>query len=208
MRRFRIFVGALSSLRTRTKSSLSTICAAGSSASAELSRDRNCVFAVPLPSTAPDVESPMKSYSRTHLSDRDLLLLGASRNARLRSETAAHVADIAEIERRQLYRQAGYSYMADFLEIEWKMSRDEAYKRIHAAKSALEYPLILEMLSDGRLHLTGVNFLAPHLTPANAAELLLAAPHRTKAEIEQMLAERFPRTETLPLVETHAGGTK
>ena len=69
------------------------------------------------------------------------------------------------------YRQAGYQYLVDFLEIEWKMSRDEAYKRIHAARAALDYPVIFEMLSDGRLHLTGVNFLAPHLTPGNAEEL-------------------------------------
>ncbi len=56
-------------------------------------------------------------------------------------------------------------------------------------------------MASGRLHLTGVLLLAPHLTPANADELLDAAAGKSKAEIEALLAERFPRSELLPLVE-------
>ena len=48
-------------------------------------------------------------------------------------------------------------------------------------------------VADGRLHLAAVCLLAPHLAPDNADELLAAAAHRTKAELEQLLAERFPR---------------
>src|SRR6266516_3829364 len=43
--------------------------------------------------------------------------------------------------------------------------------------------------------------LAPHLTAENAEELLAAAAHRTKAEIELLLARRFPRSELLALVQ-------
>jgi hypothetical protein len=56
-------------------------------------------------------------------------------------------------------------------------------------------------VAEGRLHLTGLGLLAPHLTPDNAGGLLAAAANRTKAEIEWLLAERFPRTEWLPLVQ-------
>src|SRR5436309_2996186 len=37
--------------------------------------------------------------------------------------------------------------------------------------------------------------LAPHLTPENADELLAAAADQSKAELEQLLARRFPRPE-------------
>jgi len=47
-----------------------------------------------------------------------------------------------------------------------------------------------------------VCLLAPHLTEENAEGLLAAATHRTKAQVERLVAERFPRTETLALVET------
>ena|SRR2546426_8929604 len=46
-----------------------------------------------------------------------------------------------------------------------------------------------------------VNLLAPHLTPENADALLEAATQKTTREIEQLLAECFPRSETLALVQ-------
>src|SRR5205823_4970104 len=78
---------------------------------------------------------------------------------------------------------------------------DAAYKRIQAARLAREFPVVFELLADGRLHLTGVGLLAPYLTHENADTLLNAALHKTKSEIELLLAERFPRSEMLPLVQ-------
>jgi len=43
------------------------------------------------------------------------------------------------------------------------------------------------------VHLSGVVLLAPHLIKANVTELLSEATHKSKAEIEQLLAQRFPR---------------
>lgn len=60
------------------------------------------------------------------------------------------------------------------------------------------------MVADGRLHLTAINMLARHLKPpmslAGGASLLAAAAHKTRAELELMLAERFPQTDLMPLV--------
>src|SRR5207302_4870987 len=55
----------------------------------------------------------------------------------------------------------------------------------------------LSHLSDDALRhgLAAAVLLAPHLTPENAAELLAAATHKTKAQIEQVVAERFPRAD-------------
>jgi hypothetical protein len=43
------------------------------------------------------------------------------------------------------------------------------------------------------VHLSGLVLLAPHLTPETSSELLAAATHKSKAEIERILAERYPR---------------
>ena len=43
--------------------------------------------------------------------------------------------------------------------------------------------------------------LGPYLKPENADALLNAAAHKTKSEIEELLAERFPRSELLALVQ-------
>jgi hypothetical protein len=40
------------------------------------------------------------------------------------------------------------------------------------------------MLADGRLHLTGVAKLAPHLTRDNRETLLKRAAHRSKRQID------------------------
>ena len=54
--------------------------------------------------------------------------------------------------------------------------------------------------ADGRLHLTAVVLLAPHLNPENADELLSATAHKTRTEIERLLAERFPRPDVPTVV--------
>jgi len=51
------------------------------------------------------------------------------------------------------------------------------------------------MLRDGRLHLTGIVKLAPHLTDENRDVLLARATHRSKQQIEELLAEFFPRSD-------------
>ena len=86
------------------------------------------------------------------------------------------------------------------------MSEDAAYKRIQAARAARRFPSIFEDMAEGRLHLAAVCLLAPHLTAGNAAEFLAASAGRTKAEVERLVAERFPRTESLGLVEAIPAG--
>src|SRR5687768_7383029 len=74
---------------------------------------------------------------------------------------------------------------------ELHLSDAAAFKRIRAARAAREYPAFRAALADGRLHLSAVVVLAPSLRPENAEELLAAAVHKTKAEVELMLAHRF-----------------
>ncbi len=88
---------------------------------------------------------------------------------------------------------------------ELKLSEEAAFKRIHAARVARRFPLVFPMLADGRLHLSTVILLAPQLTPENADELLATAASESKAEIERLLAERFPRPDLPTLVAAARG---
>ena len=73
------------------------------------------------------------------------------------------------------------------------LSEAEAYPRIAAARASREHPILLAMLGDGRLHLSAIARLAPHLTVANRDEVLRRATHRSKREIEELVAELSPR---------------
>ena len=80
------------------------------------------------------------------------------------------------------------------------LSEDSAYKRITAARVARQFPIVFQALAEGRLHLAAVGLLSPYLKPCNSADLLEAASHKSKSEIEELLAQRFPPSEILPLV--------
>jgi hypothetical protein len=84
---------------------------------------------------------------------------------------------------------------------ELRLSEDSALKRIQAARTARRYPAIFDALAEGKLHLSAVVLLAPYLNTANADSLLAAATYKSKAEVEQLLAERFPGSESLALME-------
>jgi hypothetical protein len=60
------------------------------------------------------------------------------------------------------------------------------------ARSARRWPVIIEMLADGRLNLTGVRLLAPHLTGDNRHAVLEAAAHCAKRDIERQVAALRP----------------
>jgi|SRR5215471_1091251 len=110
--------------------------------------------------------------------------------------SARQVALIGEVERRRLFAPAGYPSMYRYCVGKLHLSEDAAYKRIQVARVARRYPAVLAALAEGRVHLTGTNLLAAHikgLEPAIVNELLAAATHKTKKEIEQLLAERFPK---------------
>src|SRR6185295_17276396 len=53
--------------------------------------------------------------------------------------------------------------------------------------------MLLTMLSEGRLHLTAINLLAPHLTRENRNCLLERATHGSKRQIQELIAEIAPR---------------
>jgi hypothetical protein len=114
----------------------------------------------------------MARRSLTGVPDHVLLRDLASVVTRDRGTTCELLQHLGEVDDRQLHRPAGHASLYLYCVAELRMSEDTAYKRIQAARAARKFPGILDRLEDGRLHLTAVVALAPHLTRENAAELL------------------------------------
>ncbi len=140
----------------------------------------------------------LKSLSR--LSDDELLRRLSDVLAQSRRVESVLVAHIAEVDARKLYaREASpsmFQYCVDVLHL----SKAEAYLRIAAARASREHPVLLTMLEDGRLHLSGISVLAPHLTKANCDELLTRAIHKTKDAIKELVAEIAPKPDVPSVV--------
>ena len=149
----------------------------------------------------------MTSYKLSHLSDQSLLRELRSLVSQDRATTAMLVAHVGEVDSRRLYAPGGYPSMHEYCVRELHFSEDMAYKRIQVARLARQFPGIHAMLADGRLHLSAVLTLSAHLTQDNAQELLDAAAHRTRAGIEQLLAERFPQPDLPTLIAPLAPST-
>ena len=135
----------------------------------------------------------MRTYSRSHLSDSTLLNDLASHLSVHRGSLADVLADLAEVDARKLYLPAGYPSMYAWCVGELHLSEEAAYKRIHAARAARRFPALFVAVAAGRLHLSAVVMLAPHLRDDTADGLIEAATHRTRSELERLLADRFPR---------------
>ena len=140
----------------------------------------------------------LKSLSR--LSDNELLVRLSNvlkQSRRVESELVAH---IAEVDDRRLYAREAcpsmFSYGTDVLHL----SEAEAYLRIAAARASRQYPALLTMLDDGRLHLSSIAVLAPHLTDTNCEELLARATHKTKRELLVLVAEIAPKPDVAPSI--------
>jgi hypothetical protein len=128
-----------------------------------------------------------------HLSDPELLadlstLIGSSREL-----LAKLVGYLAEVEDRRLHAKAGYTSLFDFCVRHLGMSEGEAYRRILAARLGRKFPIVTALLASGAVHLSALELLRDHLTEENHAELLEAASGKSKREVQQMVATRFPQ---------------
>ena len=144
-----------------------------------------------------DVPAPavisMDRYSRAHVPSDVLVRNLKTRVANQNSELADLLADIGEYDARRLYSPAGYDSTYRFCVRELHLAEQAAFKRIYVAKLARRFPVIFEMIADGRLHLSGLVVLRRYFTRRNTAELLAAATHKTVSEIRLFKRDGFRR---------------
>jgi 5-methylcytosine-specific restriction endonuclease McrA len=110
-----------------------------------------------------------------------------------REATARLIAALAEVDVRRLYLGQGCSSLFTYCTQILHLSEHAAYGRIEAARVARKFPVVLDLLADGSLHLTAVSLLAPHLTVENHPGLFVAAKHKSKRDIEQLVAALRPQ---------------
>lgn len=132
-------------------------------------------------------------YDPQHLSDDELVAVIASFAASARGATAALIAHLAEMERRGLHLALGFQSLYGYCRAVLHLSEHESYNRMEAARIARRFPVILPMLADGLIHLTAVSLLGPRLEDQNHLALLGGAIHKSKREVEELLARWFPK---------------
>lgn len=130
-----------------------------------------------------------------HLTDADLLARVHDLTHHDHLATARFVAHLMEFDSRRLYVAEGFPSLFAYCTQVLHFSEYTAYRRIEAARVAARFPVVLERIADGSVHLTAVTLLAPHLTPENHLALLESARHRTRRQIESILAHLTPGRE-------------
>ena len=133
------------------------------------------------------------SSALADLSDRDLLAEVKRLAERECQATADLIASLAELDARRLYLGEGCSSLFTYCTQVLHLSEHAAYRRIEAARAARRFPLILDRLAEGAITLTAVGLLAPHFTADNHRELLDAARHKSKREVEHFVARLHAR---------------
>jgi hypothetical protein len=150
----------------------------------------------------------MNGKKLSTMSDRELV---ERLNDLLRGErrlTAAVLVQLGEVEARKLYRPAACSSMHAYCTGVLGMSEDQAFKRIRVARVVRRFPAVGVAIEDGRLHLSGVVLLAPHLTADNVESLVAEASGKSKAEIDVVLARLAPRPDVPQRVDRVAEQTE
>ena len=103
------------------------------------------------------------------------------------------IAHIAEVEQRKLHLRDGSESLFHYCPVRLGLSNSEAFHRITAARIARHFPIVFTLIEKRELHLTAVCLLRDYIRADNHLELLAEARHKTKFQIQEMLARRFPR---------------
>ncbi|WP_394836772.1 HNH endonuclease [Pendulispora rubella] len=111
------------------------------------------------------------------------------------------LAYLGEIEERRLELESACSSLFDFCLRRLGMSEDEACRRVAASRLARRFPLALAMIERGEIHLTTLLLLREQLTAENHEELLRAVAGKTKGQVQEFLASRFPRPDAPSLIQ-------
>ena len=138
------------------------------------------------------------SPSLCQLTDTELLTHVRRAVAHERQATAELIALLMELDARRLYLAEGCSSLFTYCTQVLRLTEHAAYGRIEAARAARKFPAIPARLHDGTLSLTAVGLLAPHLTDEHHVQVLDAARHKTKREVEQLVAALDPKPDVAP----------
>jgi hypothetical protein len=103
------------------------------------------------------------------------------------------LAHLAELEERRLHLQLGFPSLFAYCVEALGLSEGSAGRRVAAARVCRRFPEAFELVARGDLHLSALCGLAPHLNLQNATELFAACCRKTRRQVDELLAVRFPK---------------
>lgn len=139
----------------------------------------------------------LKSYS-----DEQLITKLVSFVEEERTRLHAFLSWLGELDLRKAPEKKGYSSTFDFCVRHLKLSQDEAYRRITAARAAVMRPEILTALADGHLSLSAVSRIAPHIRRPDALEIISRAVGKSARQIDEIVAPLRPVPEKRDTIRT------
>lgn len=122
-------------------------------------------------------------------------LLGTERRT-----VARFVAHLVEVEERRAHLEAACSSLFNYCVRKLQLSEGEAFRRINAARLVRRFPVILGMIESGEIHLSALVLLRDHLTDENHEVLLREAAGKSKTELKEAVAARFPQPDVQPSI--------
>ena len=127
------------------------------------------------------------------LSDRELIDTTGRLASQERGVTAELIAVLSEVDVRRSYLGEGFSSLFTFCTGALHLSEHAAYGRIQAARLVRRFPRALDLLRNGSVNLTTLGLVAPHVNEENSTEVFAAIAHKTKREVEQIVAALAPQ---------------
>lgn len=127
------------------------------------------------------------------LSDDALLARIKVLAVRERDATVELVAHLAALESRKTHLGEGPGSLYLYCRDQLHLSEDAAWNRAATASAVRLYPVILDWLVDGSLNVTTVRVLRPVLTSVNHLAILAEARHRSRKEVEMIVARLNPK---------------
>ena len=127
------------------------------------------------------------------LSSADLLSATRELVQKSRGLEAELLLHLGEVDERKHYLECAFPSMFAFCVEELGFSEDAAYARITVARAARRLPAMVEAVRSGKVHLTGLRMLVPHLTDQNHREVLAQAAGKSKRGVEELVARLSPQ---------------
>ena len=134
------------------------------------------------------------------LSDDALLARVLVLTQQSRQVTVELLAHLAELDRRKLYRGQGTGRLFPYCTEVLRLSEAAACNRIKAARAVRRFPVVLDLLADGRVNLTTIRLLSPHLTAENHRAVLAEATGKTKRQVAKIVARLAPQPDVPPSI--------
>ena len=135
-----------------------------------------------------------------NIKDDELLKSFSEAVSQERQSCIAVILHLAEIDRRRLYAKEGYASLFGYVTEKYHYCGGSAYRRIQAARLCQRFPEILSLIKDGRLNLTTLCLIAPHLHERNKESIIQKVIGKSKKEVEYLISSLF-ETRAIPMMD-------